>query len=153
GGLWHGAAWTFVAWGALHGVYLGAERVIRRFVPERFGAGRVAKALLIVLTFHLVCFCWVLFRAESFTSAGGLIETMFGLKHAAGLQTFSRWNMVLVLLAISALLVVHGTCRERRIEDLSAKAGWLVTAGVTTVMLFLALTAGDKGVEFIYFQF
>jgi alginate O-acetyltransferase complex protein AlgI len=153
GGLWHGAAWTFVAWGALHGLYLGAERVVRRFVPERFGAGRVAKVLLVVLTFQLVCFGWVLFRAESFAGAGSLIETMFGLNRTAGMMAFSRWNAALAMLAIVSLLLIHGLCRERRVEDLSAKAGWLVTAGVASVMLFLALTTGEKGVEFIYFQF
>lgn len=153
GGLWHGAAWTFVAWGALHGVYLGAERVIRRLVPERFGAGRLAKVLLVLLTFHLVCFGWILFRAESFPDAAGLISVMTGLRQNPGLEIFSRWDMALVLLCTGSLLLIHGLCRERRIEDLSARAGWLVTAGVASVMLFLALTAGDHGVEFIYFQF
>ncbi|MCA8920122.1 MAG: MBOAT family protein, partial [Planctomycetes bacterium] len=153
GGLWHGAAWTFVAWGALHGVYLGAERVVRRFVPERFGASRFAKVLLVLLTFHFVCFGWILFRAETFADAGGLISTMSGLQQTVGLPSFSRWDAGLVMLAISGLVVIHSLCRERRIEDLSARAGWLVTAGVAGVMLFLALTAGDRGAEFIYFQF
>ncbi|MCA8919356.1 MAG: MBOAT family protein [Planctomycetes bacterium] len=153
GGLWHGAAWTFVAWGALHGVYLGAERVVRRFVPERFGASRLAKALLVLLTFHFVCFGWILFRAETFSDAASLISVMSGLQQSIGLPSFSRWDAGLVMLAMGGLVVIHSLCRERRVEDLSAQASWLVTAGVASVMLFLAVTAGDRGVEFIYFQF
>ncbi|MCB9934008.1 MAG: MBOAT family protein [Planctomycetes bacterium] len=153
GGLWHGAAWTFVAWGALHGIYLGAERVARRYVPERVTRSRFVKAPLILLTFHLVCFGWILFRAETFLDAGSLISTMAGLQSAPGLELFSRWNMALVLAGVGGLIAVHSLWRERRIEDLSAKAGWLVTGAVAAVMLFLALTAGDRGAEFIYFQF
>src|SRR5205823_7779596 len=72
GGLWHGAAWTFVAWGALHGVFLVGHRLLAR--PER-PTGQPTpfqwrRDLLRTLgTFHLVCLAWVFFRATSFSQA------------------------------------------------------------------------------------
>jgi alginate O-acetyltransferase complex protein AlgI len=84
GGLWHGAGWTFVAWGALHGFYIVINhlwRALRRnAAPPRFpwlarGAGRG-------LTLLAVVFGWVFFRAESFDAALALVESMVGLNGA-----------------------------------------------------------------------
>ncbi|MFN9249678.1 MAG: MBOAT family O-acyltransferase, partial [Brevundimonas sp.] len=66
GGLWHGAAWTFVAWGALHGAVQVIERVWRHFLE---GRASVPHWLGVILTFHVVCLGWSLFRAESFPLA------------------------------------------------------------------------------------
>jgi alginate O-acetyltransferase complex protein AlgI len=82
GGLWHGAGWTFVAWGGLHGLYLVVNRfwqgLRRRYMPDRsFGlAGRWSARLL---TFLVVIVGWVFFRADSFTSATRILEGMAGL--------------------------------------------------------------------------
>src|SRR5262249_5165170 len=57
GGLWHGASWTFVAWGGLHGAYLVAERWLRVHVPPWRSTG--GRFVLAVVTFVLVCFAWV----------------------------------------------------------------------------------------------
>ncbi|MFP3906133.1 MAG: MBOAT family O-acyltransferase, partial [Acidimicrobiales bacterium] len=73
GGLWHGAAWTFVAWGALHGGYLIVERVVKQQWTPRGYPLPVVRAGQWLLTFHLVCFAWVFFRAETFTQATDLL--------------------------------------------------------------------------------
>ena len=66
GGLWHGAAWTFVVWGAIHGAALVVERrVMADRERGREGAGRGSPVIRWVVTFHLVCLGWVFFRAES----------------------------------------------------------------------------------------
>jgi D-alanyl-lipoteichoic acid acyltransferase DltB (MBOAT superfamily) len=90
GGLWHGAAWTFVAWGALHGLYLminhlwHALRTRVGWLPESFGIlGRLAG---IALTFAAVTIAWVPFRATSFDAALRIIAGMFGGNGAAGPQ-------------------------------------------------------------------
>ncbi len=67
GGLWHGAAWTFVIWGGLHGFYLGIER----FLQRRFGGATIARTPgfrfgLALLTYFLVNLTWVFFRSRSF---------------------------------------------------------------------------------------
>lgn len=81
GGLWHGAGWTFVLWGALHGLYLTinhAWRDLRRrigFTPRQSRGGRIfARAL----TFLFVVLAWVFFRAESFSAAMTLLKTLAG---------------------------------------------------------------------------
>ncbi|MYI56192.1 MAG: MBOAT family protein, partial [Acidimicrobiia bacterium] len=68
GGLWHGAAWTFVLWGALHGLGLLVERRLGLRLP-----GIVAR----LVTFHFVCFGWILFRAESLGAAGSVLARLF----------------------------------------------------------------------------
>ena len=72
GGLWHGAAWTFVAWGAIHGTGLALERALgwRPTSPAAQWFGRI-------LTFNIVCFAWIFFRSGSFARAGDVIERLF----------------------------------------------------------------------------
>ena len=77
GGLWHGAAWTFVAWGALHGVYLCINHAWNHFGPAaapRFA--RVADIAALTLTFLAVVIAWVFFRADSMTSALSVLSKM-----------------------------------------------------------------------------
>ena len=81
GGLWHGANWTFVVWGGLHGAYLAIER----FVRERYHwvgepEGLTSKLLLALGTYVLVCITWVFFRAPDFTAAGDLLRDMAGIE-------------------------------------------------------------------------
>jgi alginate O-acetyltransferase complex protein AlgI len=77
GGLWHGAAWTFVIWGALHGVYLCVNHAWNRFVPAvapRFA--RTADIVALVLTFLAVVIAWVFFRADNTASALSILSRM-----------------------------------------------------------------------------
>src|SRR6185437_4935793 len=88
GGLWHGAAWTFVAWGALHGFYLivnhgwGALRKRLGWAPGRWGC--IGNAAAIALTFAAVLVAWVPFRAASFDAALRMLAGMAGGHGAAG---------------------------------------------------------------------
>jgi alginate O-acetyltransferase complex protein AlgI len=86
GGLWHGAAWTFVAWGGLHGFYLIINhfwRFCAKYVPQ---PAQVAKRVLQIgswlLTFFAVVLAWVFFRADSFAAAALLLRKMFDLSGA-----------------------------------------------------------------------
>ncbi len=78
-GLWHGAAWHFVVWGLWHGVGLGAGQLWRRLRPLQAAPGRALRALHGLLTFHYVCFGWVLFAAPSLRLAGVAFARMLGL--------------------------------------------------------------------------
>ncbi|MEZ5354635.1 MAG: MBOAT family O-acyltransferase [Bryobacteraceae bacterium] len=74
GGIWHGANWTFIVWGAFHGAYLCAHRLLGAVSPGTArGWGRVAAA---VGTFHMVCFGWLFFRAETIGQAMGMLRLM-----------------------------------------------------------------------------
>jgi D-alanyl-lipoteichoic acid acyltransferase DltB (MBOAT superfamily) len=78
GGLWHGAAWTFVAWGGLHGIYLIVARSFHHWRKHQMPVSRWAKSASIFCTFIAVMLGWVLFRAESFEAALQLYRSMFG---------------------------------------------------------------------------
>jgi alginate O-acetyltransferase complex protein AlgI len=83
GGLWHGAGWTFVAWGALHGAYLivnhGWQALCRRSMPTHGGSSRVGGILGTAVTFLAVVVAWVFFRSENFTAAIRILHGMAGL--------------------------------------------------------------------------
>jgi D-alanyl-lipoteichoic acid acyltransferase DltB (MBOAT superfamily) len=88
-GLWHGAAWTFVLWGLLHGLYLMGHRMFLRgnksiFLRPRMVSGWVADFVKIFLTFNLVALAWVLFRSSSLESTLVYFERLFGFQQFAG---------------------------------------------------------------------
>nr|WP_255489694.1 MBOAT family O-acyltransferase [Dysgonomonas sp. 25] len=75
GGLWHGASWTFVVWGGLHGIMLAVERYIKKWIPLS-SEKRFPRLIRVVVTFHLVAFCWIFFRAKDFETAGQVISNI-----------------------------------------------------------------------------
>jgi alginate O-acetyltransferase complex protein AlgI len=88
GGLWHGAAWTFVLWGALHGVFLVANH-LWRWLRLRLGwregaAGRLGRVAGIAVTFLVVVLAWIPFRATSFAAATAMFAGLFGWNGLAG---------------------------------------------------------------------
>ncbi len=90
GGLWHGAAWTFVIWGGLHGFYLGVER----FLQRRYGGAKIAttfgfKLGLGLLTYFLVNLTWVFFRSKDFGTAWSMTRAMRAASWSSG-RTSSR---------------------------------------------------------------
>ena len=157
GGLWHGADWTFVVWGALHGSYLAAEhfradtrRRLGRPEPRDTVRRRITER---VITFHLVCLAWIFFRAESFTSAFKLIGRLFDVG-----AWFSGAPLVTigVLLAIVVGLgaqYIPSDALERAMARFSRMAP--VTQGVILgFALLVTNTMGPRGVApFIYFRF
>ncbi len=80
GGLWHGAAWTFVVWGAYQGVLLVGHRIVQPLLNRYQPTDSIEKAcwtgLRMFVTFHLVCLGWLFFRAESMTQAWGMLEAI-----------------------------------------------------------------------------
>lgn len=107
GGLWHGAAWTFVLWGGLHGAFLVINRVWKHALAYLGWKGRFGKfgnGLAVLVTFIAVTFGWVLFRAECFAAAARVYEGMFGLnglvlpEHMMG--SFATWAAPLQTIGI-----------------------------------------------------
>ena len=162
GGLWHGAAWTFVFWGAFHGAALGIERYLkRRFAAlappvdgEPRAVSRISDAASWVIgvftTFHLVCFAWIFFRAESF---GIAFDYVMG---------FGNWSAPVqhatpfLALLIAVALAFHFTPPSlgRWIGD---GVKWLPSPALGPVFgagLFIIWAVAPEGVApFIYFQF
>ena len=148
GGLWHGSAWTFVAWGALHGGWQVAERTWRGRSGQHRAPGRRAVWLGRLLTFHLVCLGWVFFRADSFRTAGLVLERLF----ASSPTPLNAMVPVVVVLMLAAQLVPSDVVDRAR-GSLAlvhpAVLGLGLGAAIVVVDVF-----GPEGVApFIYFQF
>jgi alginate O-acetyltransferase complex protein AlgI len=155
GGLWHGAAWHFVIWGGLHGIYLSVgqwkrtlrERGVLAILPDT----PVMAALRWLSTFALVCAAWVFFRADSAASAFGMLGRLLSFEGGATpLVTFP------VVLAIAIGLMTQFMPRTPG-EMLRAGISRLqpVPMGIAAAFaLFAITTLGPRGVApFIYFQF
>jgi D-alanyl-lipoteichoic acid acyltransferase DltB (MBOAT superfamily) len=139
GGLWHGAAWTFVAWGLLHGLGLGAGVLWRRRdlpMPPIVGW---------MLTFGFVTLSWVFFRAASFGAAGRMFEGLF-------LQTEwgpdFRWHTI----ALAALVTIAAPPTAEIVDRLGLNRWVAVAAGAALAVVLMEIE-GDQTGEFIYFQF
>jgi D-alanyl-lipoteichoic acid acyltransferase DltB (MBOAT superfamily) len=155
GGLWHGAAWTFVLWGTLHGAYLVVGQVVARrrttgelHQPER---ARWRPWVQRLVTFHLVCLGWVLFRADSVGTAADLLGRLVaGWDDPTRLVTPVLVAVVLGMLAVQTLPVGASVAIRQRLAVMRP-----VPMGIALgTTLFLITTMGPQGVApFIYFQF
>jgi len=154
GGLWHGAAWTFVVWGGLHGLYLGIERFIR----ERWGDAKVAstagfRLFLALLTYFLVNLTWVFFRSKDFPQALSMTRAMLGFGAPDGELVLSTFLVTTVIAVTVGMLIVHWFMRNRRLEEVVARSPWWLTGLVWAGMMFLIVITQGTGNAFIYFQF
>jgi D-alanyl-lipoteichoic acid acyltransferase DltB (MBOAT superfamily) len=145
GGLWHGAAWTFVAWGALHGAALIFQKaVFRRDIALRFGLGIIATQLFVLLT-------WVPFRAESFADMVTIWSAFVGLRDGGSME-LSLWVwMVIPLIALDALLGRGALKRLKSLKLLRRPTLYWGSLGVLSGIL-LALYPLEA-TPFVYFQF
>ncbi|BBK34219.1 D-alanyl-lipoteichoic acid acyltransferase DltB (MBOAT superfamily) [Stella humosa] len=145
GGLWHGAAWTFVLWGLLHGLVLALERLI-----GWKGAEGWRGVLAAVIVFHVVCAGWVLFRSPDVAAAGQVFAGLFGGGWSAGRATPFAVGLIALGLALHWLPAGWLSQVER------ALAGWPAWAfGLAAGVCLVAIdAAGPDGVApFIYFRF
>jgi len=150
GGLWHGASWNFVVWGALHGIYLVLERLVTPKIPWWQSAWLPVAWLRWFIVFHLICFAWIFFRAPDFSTSlqiihkiGGVFTTPFDGIHSAGLA-----SLLLGLMAMH-FLMSHFDIKQR----LSLAGIWPFSLFVAAMILLLIWFTPAKTVPFIYFQF
>jgi hypothetical protein len=156
GGLWHGAAWTFVVWGAIHGGFLSIEHW-RRTAHGRHGHRPAdtwrRRFVQRIVIFHVVCLAWVFFRADSFTNASDVLGRIIDPSHwfhATPLITGG------VLLAIAAGLVEQYIPRDAMARAMAAFSRLTpVAQGIALgFVLLITNTMGPRGVApFIYFRF
>jgi alginate O-acetyltransferase complex protein AlgI len=153
GGLWHGAAWTFVVWGLLHGSYLVVERIVRVLFENKPWAGNLAtRALAGFATYTAVCIAWVFFRSSDFTIATRMLRGMFG-GHPHGDAILSTREILQVGIVTIGMIVAHCLLRESNIETAVARLPhWIVTAAWALMACAIILTQGNSN-AFIYFQF
>jgi D-alanyl-lipoteichoic acid acyltransferase DltB (MBOAT superfamily) len=171
GGLWHGANWTFVVWGGLHGLFLAVEKVIQdatrvrkpavRQVPEYAIQGVSVSALrkigssqlfIALLTFFLVNVTWVFFRSPDFATAWRILTSMF-TEVKGGAALLSTIAMIKIAVIVAAMFVCHWVFRNRTILPTVGNTRWWVVGIVWAAMLFLLILSQESTNSFIYFQF
>ncbi len=142
GGLWHGAGWTFVAWGGLHGAALAVNGAWNR------AGWRLPQALGWAITLLFVLAAWVLFRAPDFATAGRMLWAMLGIE---GIGRVKVDDAAVVLIAAS-LALLGPTSQELALRRLPPVRWVALPAGATLVAMLL-LIGGRIPNAFIYFQF
>ncbi len=172
-GLWHGANWTFVVWGALHGAYMVAS-LLSRGLRDRLwttvgeglaplarrgwmpDAALLRRHLAVFVTFHLVLFAWVFFRANTIGDAAIILDNLFTFDSlAVTIPAFGFYDLLLAAMGIGFMEGVHLLERKRGVVGLvrgfPTWLRWGVYYGMT--MWILLFGAYGKEQAFIYFQF
>ncbi len=153
GGLWHGASWTFVAWGGLHGIYLIAERFLRKRLGHiEWFRTMAAEVFFVIVTNFLVCITWVFFRATDFAGAWRMLKSLFGAA-TDGAKVLPTTDIALVLAVFGGIVVAHWLLRHSSHEELVHETPWWGVAIIWAVMLVAVILTQGGGNAFIYFQF
>lgn len=156
GGLWHGANWTFVVWGGLHGFYLWTEK----FVNDKTGKIKALAAspqktisgfAYALFTFFLVNITWVFFRANTFAKAWDIFKSMFGLHHGEPLLT--TLALIKVTVIITGMLIFHWLMRNTKVLVVAYKIPWWLLGIIWALLLVLLMWCQESSSSFIYFQF
>ncbi len=156
-GLWHGAAWTFVIWGTLHGMIVALERLSGSILDK------IPRALRIAGTFIAVNFLWVLFRAESFSQALKVYTGMFNFKSVGisqladivydGIINFPAPIDILYILGLTAVLLIVVFSRKNSMEkfkEFTPQRKYMIFGALLFCVSVLHLT---RETVFIYFNF
>jgi D-alanyl-lipoteichoic acid acyltransferase DltB (MBOAT superfamily) len=169
-GLWHGANWTFVIWGALHGLYqimggITSKLRERLFVTLKLQNTRLLKLMQIFITFCLVCFAWIFFRANTIADAFYVVLHLF--------DDFSKWTSIryvydtvtnmgvnlfeFIIATISVVLLVayEFLSRQTELYERLNNSNFVVKGAFYMGLIALILTMGvyHSASQFIYFQF
>jgi alginate O-acetyltransferase complex protein AlgI len=147
GGLWHGASWTFVIWGASQGALL----IVYRLLWDRFGPGRetsgMLRALEVVAFFQITCIGWLIFRAQGWGVLSGLVAKIF---QAENWLDVSLVNVHLIVLAGTATLAIDlwgAFCPQLRAPIWMKGTAWALT------IVAIVVLAPENISSFLYFQF
>lgn len=146
GGLWHGANYTFIIWGALHGTYLMLERWLGLF--PRKGENFAIRVLRTAIVFHLAALAWVFFRAPSLASA---LAMLHGITSNGGPGQI-HFPVSSSYLALGAIIVHVYEYRPRWFLIVWQQRMWALPV-MAVVVAFLAASLSGDATPFIYFQF
>jgi len=164
GGLWHGAGWTFVLWGLLHGIYLIINHLWQSFMQKK-AIHPWRRPFSIFFTFLLVCIAWVLFRAESLNGAWQIYQGMLGLQGFDFTEKISAWLWIGSLLLIVWFMPnVYQIMRLFKpalltYPDLIIQTHWItwqptrIWAVIFAFIAAITLLSLTQISEFLYFQF
>jgi len=150
GGLWHGANWTFVVWGAIHGFGLSIERFVFGHRKQHTEPGGLSKQLRRIVTFHVVCLSWIFFRAPSVSGAFGLLRQLGHYQWSPNYAAAFLFLVILVGVGVMIDFQVESSDAEYLFQAESPKLRYV---SVVAAMILLILLSVGKPNAFIYFQF
>ena len=167
-GLWHGANWTFIVWGALHGIYFifaGLTKNLREKMSNFFFKGNIKnwqKIFKVLVSFHLVCFAWIFFRAKSLPDAfyvvGHLFKNISGVENGL-IESIYKTGLylnefVFAVGVIVPLLFVHILERQEDLRTILSRKPIVIRWAIYLFMTLAIMNFGVvSNVPFIYFQF
>jgi len=153
GGLWHGASWKFVIWGALHGLALAFEKLFSGLftIKKNFFTSIIG----VILTFHFVCFCWIFFRAESYQLAFDMLYSIFNnFKVELAIPFIIMYKSVFSLITLGLFLHFLPVKVDILAEKLVVKSPLLIKSLIIIIIIWIVIQVKSADVQpFIYFQF
>lgn len=161
-GIWHGASWGFVIWGALHGLYLACSvlyKPLQKKIYQRLGLEKslAQKVWQIAVTFHLVCFAWIFFRANSIADALYVVSHLFAGVSGFGKVLLAHGGTDLAIAAVSILVIwLVALVKERTrlgadfFQAAPLPLRWSAYFGLVAGILLFNM---DSNAGFIYFNF
>lgn len=158
GGLWHGASFRFILWGALHGIALAFHKFIGSFkIPawDNFGQSSFGKLINILITFHFVCFCWIFFRVSNMEVAW---EMLTQITQHFNPQIFfefvAGYKAVLFLMVLGYVLHFIPSSTEKTAETYVTNLSLTGKAVLLVLVIVLVIQTKSAAIQpFIYFQF
>lgn len=157
GGLWHGAKWTFVIWGFLHGAFLCLHKAFRAIKKSEHSTSVISSAISILFTYILVCIGWVFFRAETVQDAFIVIKKLFIWQD--GITQIYSWSVVAILIIIISYSIAVFKSKKHSskyingfypVLDLNKFSSLVIFFVFIGLIIALAFTGSNP---FIYFQF
>lgn len=153
-GLWHGASWSFIFWGAYHGLFLVIERAFLLKLYDKIG-----KLPKVILTFIIVMIGWVFFRVEKLNDAFVFIRKMFSFNDSIDLNSYSKEFYIYLLIAVFFAFITYfsfGKKLQDKIYFSEYKSIRLISMAIISITLFLICIGGITSFgfnPFIYFRF
>jgi alginate O-acetyltransferase complex protein AlgI len=160
GGLWHGASFRFILWGALHGIALAVHKFysslkLKFFRTDTRWSQQTIHVICILITFHFVCFCWIFFRAPNMQIAGEVLSQI--INHFSGkifLNFISGYKVVMFLMLLGYVLHFIPRNFELKTENWVTQSPLAVKAFLVIAVIVIVIQTKSAGIQpFIYFQF
>ena len=158
GGLWHGASWNFILWGALHGVALGCHKFFSQEIlhhDRHYYSAGWRRIVAIIITFHFVCFCWIFFRCSDMETAVTMLNQVATNFHPELLwQVISGYPWVFGLMAFGIISHYLPDSWQQHIVARLSMTNIFVCAALITTVIYIVIQVKSSDIQpFIYFQF
>lgn len=159
GGLWHGASWRFMIWGAIHGIALSIHKLLMDVFPslkkDRTEISRWRKIVGIVITFHIVCFSWIFFRADSYTVAWDIMSQIcISFQGEMWLDFIIGYKYIMILMAIGYLTHYVSDNIFNKVISFFERLPIITYPIILAIVIWLIMQVISGDIQpFIYFQF